>query len=132
MNKVVNEVTDRTMTYREAQDGFEVPWSTLLRMIKKEKENTEVLKVKIGPIRTVFSANKEKEILKRHSDLSLQVPEKTLAARAKGFNKPVEKCWINISFNQIKFSIVMKLELVMCQNANPKSWPQKVVNKLDL
>lgn len=33
MNKVVNEVTDRTMTYREAQDGFEVPWSTLLRMV---------------------------------------------------------------------------------------------------
>jgi len=31
------------------------------------------------------------------------------------------KCLINTNFNQIEFLIVMKRELVMCQNQNPKS-----------
>lgn len=33
MNKAVDEVIDKTMTYREAQDAYEVPRSTLLRMV---------------------------------------------------------------------------------------------------
>lgn len=33
MNKAIDEIINKTMTYREAQDSYEVPRNTLIRMV---------------------------------------------------------------------------------------------------
>lgn len=84
MEKAVEEILNKTMIYREAQVTYEVPKSTLEKMvsqiekyiiliihsnnlfvilIQNLKNKNEVLKPKLGSIITVFTADKENELV---------------------------------------------------------------------
>ncbi|KAL5236899.1 hypothetical protein ACI65C_004309 [Semiaphis heraclei] len=80
MNKAVDEVIDKTMTYREAQDAYEVPRSTLLRM--PSCPNTIQMKVSDG---TVFENVSPKDVMPipQRSNEENSIPKRKSLNRGK-------------------------------------------------